>query len=46
MAAGAGIPEGLDIEQPYDSLSVAPTLLELMGLPNNLPGPVISELLP
>ena len=47
MAAGAGIPEGLTIERPYDSLSVVPTLLALLGRlshPKNYPGPVIQEL--
>ncbi len=49
MAAGAEIPCGLEIERPYDSLSVAPTLLSLLGrLPTeqagDFPGPVIEEL--
>jgi len=48
MAAGGGIPEGLTIERPYDSLSVVPTLLALLGrLPRaeSYPGPVIQELI-
>ncbi|HLJ47029.1 MAG TPA: alkaline phosphatase family protein [Bryobacteraceae bacterium] len=48
MLAGAGIPEGLRVERPYDSLSFMPTLLSLTGLasPDELkrfPGPVIDE---
>jgi hypothetical protein len=40
-----GIPEGLRIETPYDSLSFVPTILRLMGKPEpGLPGPVIREL--
>ena len=40
-----GIPEGLRVETPYDSLSFVPTILNLMGRPEaNLPGPVIREL--
>jgi hypothetical protein len=48
MAAGAGVPAGVRIESPYDSLSFVPTLLTLMNrLPDNTyPGPVIRELLP
>jgi hypothetical protein len=48
MAAGGGIPEGLTIDRPYDSLSVVPTLLALLGRlphPENYPGPVIQELM-
>ena len=42
-----GIPQGLHIGTPYDSLSFAPTILTLMGRPEaDLPGPVIQELLP
>lgn len=49
LLAGAGVPQGLQIEKPYDSLSLVPTLLKLIGresLPNEtpLPGPVIEEL--
>ena len=40
-----GIPAGLRIETPYDSLSFVPTVLTLMGRPEaDLPGPVIQEL--
>ena len=40
-----GIPAGLRIETPYDSLSFVPTILKLMGRPEaDLPGPVIEEL--
>jgi hypothetical protein len=52
MLAGgpqSGIPRGLEIEEPYDSLSFAPTILELMGFPREtppLPGRPIRELLP
>jgi hypothetical protein len=48
MAAGGGVPAGVRIERPYDSLSFVPTLLTLMNkLPeNDYPGPVIRELLP
>ena len=48
LAAGAGIPQGLTVERPYDSLSFVPTLLALLGrLPNpeSYPGPVIQELI-
>lgn len=48
MAAGGGIPSGLVIDRPYDSLSLVPTLLSLLGrLPRagNYPGPVIQELI-
>ncbi len=50
MAAGAGIPAGLAIEKPYDSLSLVPTLLALMDrLPHHgstgYPGPLIEELM-
>lgn len=42
-----GIPQGLRIEKPYDSLSLVPTILTLMDRPEpDLPGPVIEELLP
>ncbi|HEY2842927.1 MAG TPA: alkaline phosphatase family protein, partial [Bryobacteraceae bacterium] len=46
MAGGqdAGIPAGLQVEAPYDSLSFLPTILTLMGRPEaDLPGPVITE---
>jgi hypothetical protein len=40
-----GIPKGLRVETPYDSLSLVPTILTLMGKPEpDLPGPVISEI--
>ena len=40
-----GIPAGLRVETPYDSLSFVPTILSLMGRPEpDLPGPVIGEL--
>jgi hypothetical protein len=40
-----GIPAGLHVETPYDSLSFVPTILSLMGRPEaDLPGPVIREL--
>lgn len=46
MLAGAGVPPGLSIERPYDTLSVVPTLMSLTGRgdPSNYPGPVIGEL--
>jgi hypothetical protein len=41
----SGIPTGLRVETPYDSLSFVPTILSLMGRPEpDLPGPVIHEL--
>jgi len=41
-----GIPRGLRVATPYDSLSFVPTILALMGKPEPaLPGPVIAELL-
>ncbi|HYL36259.1 MAG TPA: alkaline phosphatase family protein [Bryobacteraceae bacterium] len=52
MLAGgseSGIPQHRVIEKPYDSLSLVPTLLELMGKDEDarkLPGRPISELLP
>jgi len=49
LAAGGadtGIPRGLRVETPYDSLSFVPTILDLIGKPEaSLPGPVIRELL-
>ena len=47
MLAGAGIPKGLAIEQPYDSLSFAPTILDLLGRgdASKMPGPVIGPLI-
>jgi len=42
-----GLPKGLRIETPYDSLSLVPTILSLMGKAEPaLPGPVIEELAP
>ena len=51
LAGGAdtGVPRNLVIEEPYDSLSFVPTILELVGLPREtppLPGRPIRELLP
>ncbi|HEV1285970.1 MAG TPA: alkaline phosphatase family protein [Bryobacteraceae bacterium] len=41
-----GIPRGLHVKTPYDSLSLVPTILTLLGTPDpTLPGPVIKELL-
>ncbi len=46
MAAGGGIPAGLIVERPYDSLSLVPTLLSLIGEgKQDYPGQVIEELL-
>ena len=48
MAGGSatGIPRGLSVETPYDSLSFVPTLLRMMGKidGDNRPGPQLSEL--
>jgi hypothetical protein len=47
MFAGALIPRGLAIEEPYDSLSFAPTVLSLAGVAqdsNQWSGPRIAEL--
>jgi len=50
MLAGGdatGIPRGLVVDEPYDSLSFVPTILNLMGLrqeANHLPGRPIREL--
>jgi hypothetical protein len=39
-----GIPSGLRVTTPYDSLSFVPTILTLIGRPEpDLPGPVIRE---
>ena len=41
-----GIPRGLRVETPYDSLSLVPTILKLMGMTDSsLPGPVIKEVI-
>jgi Type I phosphodiesterase / nucleotide pyrophosphatase len=47
MLAGGGIPAGLTIDRPYDSLSLVPTLLSLIGRNGgqSYPGPVIKELI-
>jgi hypothetical protein len=46
MAAGGGVPVGLQVEEPYDSLSFAPTVMALMGTLPLRPyaGPVIGEI--
>jgi hypothetical protein len=44
--ADSGVPRGVRVEAPYDSLSFTPSLLTLLGKPEpGLPGPVIQELL-
>jgi hypothetical protein len=44
LFAGGGVPKGLRVEEPYDGLSLVPTLLTLMGrAEEGLPGPVIEE---
>ena len=41
-----GIPRGLRVTEPYDSLSFVPTILTLMGRPEpDLPGPMIREMI-
>ncbi len=50
MFAGAGIPKGLAIDEPYDSLSLMPTVLALTGRLDEsrrklYPGPLIEPLL-
>ncbi|MEW5976073.1 MAG: alkaline phosphatase family protein [Acidobacteriota bacterium] len=52
LAGGArtGIPRGLVVDTPYDSLSVVPTLVRLMGMSSEkrfrgLPGPPIAEVI-
>jgi hypothetical protein len=45
LFSGAGIPGGLVIDEPYDGLSFAPTLLRLVDRPHDgLPGRYIDEL--
>jgi anthranilate phosphoribosyltransferase len=45
MLAGAGVPAGLRVEEPYDSLNFVPTLLELLGRPvDRYPGAPIREI--
>lgn len=51
LFAGAGVPHGLEIERPYDSLSFFPTVLSLAGALESgeldrLPGQPITELVP
>jgi len=51
IAGGAetGIPRHTRVEEPYDSLSFVPTILDLMGLRKQaslLPGRVVGELVP
>jgi len=44
MLAGADVPAGLRVEQPYDSLNFVPTLQALLGRPvESYPAPPISE---
>jgi Type I phosphodiesterase / nucleotide pyrophosphatase len=47
--AGTGIPRHFMVEEPYDSLSFVPTILELMGRhteAKQLPGHAVREVLP
>jgi hypothetical protein len=47
--ADTGIPQHLEIQEPYDSLSLVPTILDLMGKhaeAPKLPGRPIQEILP
>ena len=51
LFAGAGVPHGIEIESPYDSLSFFPTVLSLAGALepgelDRLPGQPIPELVP
>ena len=42
-----GIPKSVKVTTPYDSLSLVPTILMLLGQPDEtLPGPPITEILP
>jgi hypothetical protein len=42
-----GLPRGIRIAEPYDSLSLVPTILQLMGRPDpSLPGRAIQEVVP
>src|SRR5581483_3904996 len=44
MFAGADVPAGLRIDQPYDSLNFVPTVLSLLGRPvAGYPAPPIAE---
>ena len=39
-----GVPRGIEIEEPYDSLDLLPTLLELTGdAVNGVPGTSLSQ---
>jgi len=47
--ADTGIPQHLEIQEPYDSLSLVPTILDMMGKhaeAGKLPGRPIQEILP
>jgi hypothetical protein len=45
--AATGIPRGRHVEEPYDSLSFMPTILQMLGRPEaDLPGRVIQGVLP
>jgi len=47
--ADTGVPHHQEIQEPYDSLSFVPTILELMGMhaeASQLPGHAIQEVLP
>ncbi len=45
--ADTGIPRGVRIREPYDSLSLVPTILRLMNRAEpGLPGPVIRQVVP
>jgi hypothetical protein len=39
--AGAGIPQGRHVQEPYDSLNFASTLLHLVGRPVPMPDRVV-----
>ena len=41
MMAGAGVPAKCRVEQPYDSLKFASTVLQLVGRPAPMPDRVI-----
>lgn len=47
MMAGEGLPRGLRVEEPYDSLSFLPTVLKLLGIQPRtpLPGAPVEEIL-
>jgi hypothetical protein len=47
MLAGAGVPTGLRVEPPYDSLNFVPTLVALLGRPvESYPAPPVREVVP